>query len=186
MSRTSKTEFAILGLLSLEPMSGYDMKAFIAQSIGFFWQESYGQIYPTLKRLEDARLVRRKVRKQSGRPDRHVYSITAAGREHLRQWMTAETEPDRLRHELLLKLFFGPVVAPEIHEQQVQALLDNQEGRMEQFRQVRKGMLKDNEGSPSHPYWYSTLRFGELVTQARVEWCRETLDRLKKIKKKKK
>ncbi|UCB53625.1 MAG: PadR family transcriptional regulator, partial [Candidatus Zixiibacteriota bacterium] len=48
MPRANKTEFAVLGLLSLSPMSGYDMKAFISQSIGYFWQESYGQLYPAL------------------------------------------------------------------------------------------------------------------------------------------
>jgi DNA-binding PadR family transcriptional regulator len=162
-------------------MSGYDMKAFIAQSIGFFWQESYGQIYPTLKRLQEARMITRKVRANSGRPDRHVYSITAAGKKHLQAWMKAETEPDRLRHELLLKLFFGPVVAPDIHERQIRDLLDHQNFRLEQFEEVKKGILKEYEGTTVHAYWYSTLRFGELVTQARIAWCRETLKRIRTL-----
>jgi DNA-binding PadR family transcriptional regulator len=162
-------------------MSGYDMKDFIVQSIGFFWQESYGQIYPALKRLYSEKLVTRKVSGNEGRPDRHVYSITAAGRKKLRVWMGAHTEPERLRHELLLKLFFGPVVPPGIHKQQIEALLEHQIGRLEQFKQVEKGVLKEYENDASYPYWYSTLRFGVLVTQARVKWCRETLARLKTI-----
>lgn len=184
MARSNKTEYALLGLLSLEPMSGYDMKSFIAQSIGFFWQESYGQIYPALKRLHAQKLVTRKVSGKAGRPDRHIYSLTAAGRKKLREWVGAKTEPERLRHELLLKLFFGPVVTPEIHKEQIEALLKHQLGRLEQFRQVEKGILKEYDDDDYYPYWYSTLRFGVLVTQARVDWCRETLARLKKIEKK--
>ena len=32
-------------------MSGYDLGQSIRASIGFFWNESYGQIYPNLKNL---------------------------------------------------------------------------------------------------------------------------------------
>src|SRR6267378_1332508 len=43
------TPNALLGLLSLGSMSGYDIRQLISQSIGHFWSESYGQIYPGLK-----------------------------------------------------------------------------------------------------------------------------------------
>lgn len=184
MARNSKTEYAILGLLSLEPMSGYDMKSFIATSIGFFWQESYGQLYPTLKRLLDQKMVTRKVRDGKGKPDRHVYSITAAGRKHLTEWMASDTEPERIRSELLLKLFFGPVAAPEVHRKQIEALLQHQLGRLEQFKAVEQGILKEHEDGPFFPYWFSTLRFGIYLTRARVKWCRETLARLEAMDKK--
>ncbi|MGH9601902.1 MAG: PadR family transcriptional regulator, partial [Terriglobales bacterium] len=50
-STTNTTRFALLGLLSLGPQSGYDLKKRMEQSIAHFWSESYGQIYPTLRRL---------------------------------------------------------------------------------------------------------------------------------------
>lgn len=178
MARDNKTEYAILGLLSLEPMSGYDMKAFIAKSLGFFWQESYGQLYPTLRRLLERKLVTRKVRGGSGRPDRHIYSITAQGRKRLADWLAAETDPERVRNELLLKLFFGPKTSPEVHRKQIEALLEHQTARLQAFKEVEQSVLKDYEDSPFHPYWYSTLRYGVHVTRARVKWCRETLARL--------
>lgn len=181
MSRRSRTEYAILGLLSLKPMSGYDMKAFISTSIGFFWQESYGQLYPTLRRLLDAELVSRQVEDGNGRPDRHLYSLTDAGREHLRDWMAADTEPERVRLELLLKLFFGPVTTPDIHRDQVEALLEQQLDRLRQFDVARDESLAEWEGTPYHPYFLSTLQYGVHVTRARVAWCRETLERLDAI-----
>lgn len=60
--RTSQSRFALLGLLNLGPMSGYDLKQLIGWSIGHFWREGYGQIYPTLKDLEAEGLVRREER----------------------------------------------------------------------------------------------------------------------------
>lgn len=184
MAQTNKTENALLGLLTLEPMSGYDMKAFIVRSIGFFWQESYGQIYPALKRLLKNQYVTRKVSGKKGRPDRHVYSITAKGRKRLATWLESETEPERVRHELLLKLFFGPETTPAIYEKQIQALLQRQAARLKAFERVEEGILQEYKSSPHYPYWYSTLRFGVHVTKARAAWCRETLSMLKTIDKK--
>src|ERR1043166_5381121 len=53
MSPTS-TRYALLGLLTLAPQSGasgYDLRRWAESSIGHFWRESYGQIYPVLKQL---------------------------------------------------------------------------------------------------------------------------------------
>ena len=56
----SSTDYAILGMLTLRPMSGYDIRATIGESIAYFWTESYGQIYPTLKRLTKEKLLTRR------------------------------------------------------------------------------------------------------------------------------
>ena len=42
--REVKSKYAILGMLSIEPMSGYDIKKEVEKSISNFWTESYGQI----------------------------------------------------------------------------------------------------------------------------------------------
>ncbi len=52
-----KTRFVILGLLNEEPLSGYDMKKIIDIRMSFFWQESYGQIYPELAKLREEGLI---------------------------------------------------------------------------------------------------------------------------------
>ena len=50
----SAATWAILGLIALEPCSGYDVKRIVDRSIRHFWAASYGQIYPELRRLEKA------------------------------------------------------------------------------------------------------------------------------------
>src|ERR1035441_5918997 len=82
--RSSSSMDVLLGLLAIEPMSGYDLGLTIRESIGHFWNESYGQIYPNLKKLAVEGFVTSKIERQKGKPDRHVYSITRRGRERLR------------------------------------------------------------------------------------------------------
>ena len=52
-------KFALLGILSLCPGSGYDIKKMVESSIGYFWSESYGRIYPLLEQLMKEGLIRR-------------------------------------------------------------------------------------------------------------------------------
>lgn len=40
MAKEHKSRYAVLGMLSLGPMSGYDIKKVIEESINNFWQES--------------------------------------------------------------------------------------------------------------------------------------------------
>ena len=72
----------ILGLLSLGPRSGYEIKATVDRSTRFFWAASYGQIYPELRRLERDGLVEGEDA-PTGARNRRVYRLTKAGRKEL-------------------------------------------------------------------------------------------------------
>src|SRR2546422_4002758 len=77
--RANTSRYAILGVLSRRPMSGYDVKKLIERSIAHFWSESYGQIYPILNRLAAEGLAERRRGKQPRKPERHVNSLTPNG-----------------------------------------------------------------------------------------------------------
>jgi DNA-binding PadR family transcriptional regulator len=98
---------AILGFLTLEPTSGYTLKQRFDGSVGSFWSVTQSQIYRELHALEADRLVSAKAVPGGGRPDRRVYSLTAAGRDALTRWLEEPLEPLFLRHPLLLKLVFS-------------------------------------------------------------------------------
>jgi DNA-binding PadR family transcriptional regulator len=102
----SRTDFVILGLLTVgSSASGYDIRKAVESSIGYFWSESYGQIYPTLKRLAKKGLIQPSAATPNSR--RQQYSITPAGRESLQQWLAQPFYNEPPRNEFLLKLFFG-------------------------------------------------------------------------------
>ena len=72
----SKTAYVILGMLSLGKKTGYEIKSLVDVSTRFFWAASYGQIYPELKRLEQAGLIRGERDATDGRR-RKAYELTA-------------------------------------------------------------------------------------------------------------
>ena len=85
-------------------MTGYALRNEIRDTLGHFWSESFGQIYPTLAALEDAGLVRPT---DSGRRSRTVYEITPDGVDRLRDLLAEPHQPAPARNGLLLRLFFG-------------------------------------------------------------------------------
>ena len=139
MPRENKTKYAVLGLLAYAPMSGYDVKRIYAQSLGNFWSESYGHIYPILKRLEDEGLATRSVEHQDGKPDRNVYTITELGREELHRWLAQPLDPHKERVELLLKLFHGWEVGPAVMIEHVKRTRAEHEALLQEVRPLRRG-----------------------------------------------
>ena len=97
--------YAILGLLSREDLSGYDLKQRMAGRVGYFWSAKHSQIYPELARLEDGGYVKHSVVEQRERPDKKVYEITAEGLDALKEWVIQPPVPRPTRDELTLKTY---------------------------------------------------------------------------------
>jgi DNA-binding PadR family transcriptional regulator len=172
-------------MLSLGAMSGYDIRRVVAESIGYFWSESYGQIYPALKRLENAGLAARKTERQSGRPDRQVYSTTRKGQAALEAWLERPARMQPARNELLLKLFFGMHVPPTAAIRELEQLREADSARLRTFAMIRQRITREQKRHPGLPYWLITLDSGLRFTRARLAWAEKslaTLRRLEKIK----
>ena len=175
------TAKALLGLLSIGPMSGYDLRQLIPWSIGQFWNESYGQIYPALKQMTADGLVERETERQEGRPDKHVYSLTRAGRRELREWLKLPVVEEIPRSELLLKLFFGAHAEKGVSREHVMAFLTAQESALKVYEATEKQLKKDEAKDPQLPYWLMTLNFGRHRSRAAVKWAKETLEDLNRL-----
>ncbi len=179
MARVNQSELALLGLLSLGPMSGYDLRQLIAWSVGHFWREGYGQIYPTLQHLEKQRLVTKKTQRQKGKPDRNIYSLTPAGRDRLRQWLSQPASPEVPRNELLLKLFFGQWVPAAASRAQIEAHRRIWKKQLEEYAAIRRRLLEEHEQDAGRPFWEITLSYGEHIAKAQLAWSQETLKKLR-------
>ena len=108
----SSTAKVILGMVAVGRTTGYDIKQLVDKSTRHFWAASYGQIYPELKRLEDAGLLAGEDASSGGRA-RRSYRLTKAGERALHDWLTGDAEPVwELRDEHTLKLFFGDLLTP--------------------------------------------------------------------------
>ncbi len=178
--RSSSSPEVLLGLLTIEPMSGYDLGQTVRISIGHFWNESYGQIYPNLKKLAAAGYVTGKTEKQKGKPDRQIYSITSKGRERLAAWLKVEPQPEIPRNELLLKLFFAVQAVPEDILGFVERMARSESATLARINGLEEEIAKLHQ-YPDAPYWKMVLRFGQLELEAHQRWAEETLAALRKL-----
>jgi DNA-binding PadR family transcriptional regulator len=103
---------AILGLLDITAMTGYDLKHQAFDStISHFWQADQAQIYRTLNQLVEAGWVECTLEVQQERPNRKVHHITDAGRAELRRWLHLEQALPVHREPFLVQLFFAGQLA---------------------------------------------------------------------------
>ncbi|MCK5149191.1 PadR family transcriptional regulator [bacterium] len=175
MARLQLSRFVILGLINAEPMSGYDIKKFIEETIADFWNESYGNIYPTLKKLVEEGLAVKSTEHQQGKPDRMIYQITDAGLDVLKQWLESPFSLPKVRNEFLLKLFFGANVPAETNRKHIliyQSMLEKQLENYKKSTDYYNSMLSE---SREDQLGLLTLRQGTLVLEARLKWCKEAL-----------
>lgn len=155
----------------------------ISGSIGHFWNESYGQIYPNLKRLAADGFVSSRAEKQKGKPDRRIYSITKNGRQRLASWLTVPPQAEIPRNELLLKLFFGAQLSPEISIGYIERMVESEQTSLQLIKRAA-GEIARNQQYPDAPYWKMAARFGQFELEAHLRWAAETLAELRKIARK--
>lgn len=172
-------KYAILGILNVMPMTGYDLKhqAFDA-TVRHFWPADQSQIYRTLNQLAEDALVTVTVEPQNERPDRKVYAITPAGQAALTDWLKSDQAVPTLRDPLLVQLFFGQelpradllrVVAQQLAVHQTQLAV---------FSQIPIPPAESRPDDRWLALQHLTLDFGVALEQAYVTWlekCEEVI-----------
>jgi len=175
------SRFAILGLLTNCPMSGYEIRRLVEWSIGQFWRESFGQIYPALSALTAAGLITRQPESKTGKKEkatsrpRHVYAITEKGRHALAEWVSSPFHVQVPRNELLLKLFFGATVPVVESKAQIERFREMQVKSLEVFDATEQRLHAEHGTDPQLPYWLITLDYGKQTHRALVAWCDASL-----------
>lgn len=169
MTRERKIDMVILGLLSHENLTGYDIKKRIDGAIRFFWKGSFGNIYPALQDMEKQKLITKHA-VSVGNREKTVYQITIKGKEYLKTWLKEDRVSNELKYETLLKLFFGGSETKEvslhnieIFEKQIQKDLLVLKTYYENLKQVQD----END----HIYYLLTVSFGIETYEAYLKWC---------------
>jgi len=165
--------WAVLGLVAMEPRSGYDVKRIIDKSVRHFWAASYGQIYPELRRLEQAAWIEGDDAPRGGR-SRRVYRITPEGRQALQAWLHGHETRIELRDESLLRLFFADTLP---HENALALLRGRREGYRGMLAYLRS--LDDGQGKDP-PFVDLVYQWGLDYCEWGIEWCDRQERRLRR------
>jgi PadR family transcriptional regulator, regulatory protein AphA len=168
----NNTARVLLGMIAEGHATGYAIKAEIERSTRLYWGASVGGIYPELRRLTEAGLVT-VCDDPRGGTRRHSYSLTAAGREALTEWLTDSSEPVlEMRSEPLLRLRFAGVLDPEQRLGVVRQMREAYESRLAEVqRRLELGEFDD-------PFHRMTAEFGLAYSEWGRDWCVEAERRL--------
>ncbi len=178
MASEKKLDCVILGLLSHEELTGYEIKKRMDTALKYFWGASYGSIYPTLNGLVERGFADRREAGENRR-NKLIYTITDKGRHYLREWLKNPVEKDELRYETLLKLFFGKEQGPEqtlVHIRAFREKILRELPYLLGAKQVLQGHLDEDE---THRYYLLTVEFGIRTYRAYLEWCEMAEDMLR-------
>ena len=135
--------YAVLGLLTIRPCTGYDLKRYFTASVRHFWSADQAAIYRALAELEADGLVGHERVEQQTRPDRKVYQVTTAGLEALDAWLVQPAPAQVRREPLLLKLFFSSRVRGPDLEALLSTELAATEAELANFREVLASIEHD-------------------------------------------
>ena len=175
MPRSDQSRTAILGALSITPMTGYALREEIRDTLGHFWSESFGQIYPALTELERNGLIERR---QAEGSRSNIFSITGAGITRLRELLAEAPQPSKPRNGLMLRLFFGAQLGPEACRQLVLDAREQAESTLMHLEAARSEVSDDPGLVQAAPYIHLTISAGEHSARATIAWANEALAQL--------
>jgi DNA-binding PadR family transcriptional regulator len=176
----STLEHAILGMLSFQPRSGYDVRRSFLTNLRYY-SDSPGTIYPALRRLEARGWIEPAPAGPAGQESRsrRPFTLTPAGRQELIKWLEqpiAEGDIAQRLSELFLRFTYMGANVPRattlafLRDLEAKLLARAAEQRR-RYDEVRKVAL------PTHTGVLSML-LGVETTEAQARWAREGLETL--------
>jgi DNA-binding PadR family transcriptional regulator len=172
---------AILGFLSFQPFSGYDLKKAFDQSVQHFWPANQSQIYRTLAKMTEEGLVEQEVIEREERLDMKLYHLTEAGREELHQWLSTPLPPTETRDPFLIQLFFGSKLSDEELVNLLQREIQTLEEQKTAYFSAYQAYLETIKTHPDPRAFFLsvlTMEFGILGGLVALEWLKSVVERV--------
>ncbi len=103
-------KYAILGLLSWKPSTGYELKKIFEESSSMYWSGNNNQIYKALVQLQDEGFVTNETEHQEGLPSKKIYTITGEGVSELKEWVLSCPEAPEFKKPFLIQLAWSELL----------------------------------------------------------------------------
>jgi len=168
-------KFALLGLLAESPKYGYELKRRFEGALGNVWSVSYGQLYPTLRRLSELGWVTKKTEPGKKAAEKNIYSITEKGRRKLDEWLLKPVRSTyRVKDEFTLRFLFFSKLAPD---HVLQYLREYQKETVQQRESFQK-TLKSLQGEIDF-FLQGIIRKGIAHLAAEDRWLEEVIETMR-------
>ena len=165
-------EYIILGMLMQKEMSGYDLKQWMAECTSYFFDASFGSIYPALKRMEQKGYIIYRESVEDGK-FKKLYSISDLGKEYFLHWLEQPIEFVKANHNYLVNIYFYKYLSTDVAIKNLKEFVKVLEQHLNQLNGQKE--YAENNYNIKHNFAYSTVTCGVHYFQAIIIWCNELI-----------
>ncbi|WP_345800802.1 PadR family transcriptional regulator [Microbacterium sp. AZCO] len=181
--------YALLAILRVGPLSGYDLQKQFHQSVGHVWHAPDSQIYPELRKMEADGLVEAEEQTRGERGTRRLYHVTDAGNQAFLDWMATPLDYQRVRDPAHLRAAYLETATPEAARRFLEAHISEWEGELAQWEgeiaridavanpMLMRRLAVTPQSERERTIAYKRFAYEGLVERARgeIEWARRGL-----------
>ena len=165
-------ELAVLGLLKERSMHGYQLKKSLSETLGPFWQVSYGALYPALKRLSTQGAVEQVFPKTQVGRRRNVYRITDQGEEVFAELLSSSGDAIGDDNGFRVRLAFFRYLKPETR---IGVLERRRAALMTRLGELRQ-RIAAYRAERADGYTMTLMRHGMDSTERDITWLDELIE----------
>lgn len=177
MAQKNLLPYILLGLIQIEPKTGYDLKKIFETEVGEFWSVQHSQIYLELKRLQSRKEIEAKTGFYGNKVEKTYYEITEKGQERLARWLEAYDDLISVnKDEFVLKLYF----IKKKDDSRLRDLLSEQyrlrREKLKHLEERKKIVFPEEKDCINHYGHYLILDHAIRREQEYVSWLEEMLE----------
>ncbi|MBP6492099.1 MAG: PadR family transcriptional regulator [Clostridia bacterium] len=175
-------QYAIMGILSWKPSSGYELKKVFEDSPYLYWSGNNNQIYKTLLQLQKEDWITCETIHQDGSPSKKIYSVTDTGMSHLKEWILTNAEAPEFKKPFLIQFAWSDMLSNE----ELSAVLTNYEKSIETQLGLQKEKYDREKAWPNRSaretFLWNMISVNLMTTyQSELDWIRKVRNQLSRI-----
>lgn len=165
-----------MGLLSIAPLTGYDIQKFIKNNFSMICSESYGSMHTALKNLEKKQCIFFREETAGGKKKK-TYYITEKGKSDFIGWVETPMQAKKVKNMELSKLFFMGFASEKARRDSIQDYIRQMEEAREKLLAIR-AFYDGSEKEGDYKYNLLLLEYGLDAAEFEIQWYRRLLDRI--------
>lgn len=175
-------QYAILGLLSWRPSSGYELKKVFEDSPYLYWSGNNNQIYKSLIQLQQDGLISYETIHQDGAPSKKIYSITKKGTSELKEWITGASAVPEFKNPFLIQLAWADMLSKDELSQLLMKYEKDVEARLNMQKEKYDREKDWPNRSPRETFLWNMMSVNLMSTfQNELAWVRKVRQQLLRI-----
>ena len=175
-------QYAILGLLSWKPSSGYELKKVFEDSPYLYWSGNNNQIYKSLLQLQKEGLITYETIHQDGAPSKKIYSVTKKGMAELKEWIATASAAPEFKKPFLIQLAWADMMSKDElsalltkYEKEIEAQLIHQKEKSDREKDWPNRSLRET-------FLWNMISVNLMSTyQSELTWVRKVRQQLLRI-----